>query len=412
MTQNNTKLSSTIDFTKLQQDTVEAIKSGKSLTGKDGVLTPLIKQILEASLEGEMQAHLEECEDHDITNRRNGKSRKQIKTEQGSFELETPRDRDGSFEPQLVKKRQTVLNASLDNKILGLYGLGISYQDITAHLEEMYGLDVSSATISKVTDQLLPVITAWRNRPLESIYTIVFLDAMFFKAREEGKVVTKCIYNILGINQEGQKDILGFYIAESEGAHFWLGVLNDLRARGVEDILIACIDGLNGFPEAIAATFPRTEIQHCVVHQIRHSIKYVASKDRKEFMQDLKLVYQADTLALAENNLLLLDEKWGKKYPMVLKSWQNKWSTLTTYFKYAKEIRKLIYTTNAIEGFHRQVRKYTKTKSAFTSENALIKLVYSAYQRIKEKWHQPLQNWALIISQLDIYFQGRLKIEL
>lgn len=215
-----------------------------------------------------------------------------------------------------------------------------------------------------------------------------------------------------GINQYGHKDILGFYIAESEGAHFWLGVLNDLKARGVEDILIACIDGLTGFPEAIAASFPKTEIQLCVVHQIRHSIKYVARKDQKIFMADLKLVYQADTKDLAEHHLLELDDKWGKQYPMVIKSWQNKWDALSSYFKYSADIRRLIYTTNPIEGFHRQVRKYTKSKGAFTSESALVKLIYSAYLRIKEKWYQPLHNWALTVSQLDIYFEGRLKIEL
>jgi len=401
-----------IDFEKLQRDTIEAIKNGQSLTGKGGVLTPLIKNIIEASLEGEMQAHLDECEMGGQPNRRNGKSRKQVKIDSGTFELETPRDRDGSFEPQLVKKRQTVLNASLDNKILALYGVGMGYQDIAAHLADMYGLDVSHATISKVTDQLIPAITEWRNRPLESVYTVVFLDAMFFKAREEGKVINKAVYNLLGINQYGHKDILGFYLAESEGAHFWLGVLNDLRARGVEDILIACIDGLVGFPEAIAASFPKTEVQLCVVHQIRHSIKYIASKDQKEFMNDLKLVYQADTLDLAESNLMALDEKWAKKYSMVVKSWQTKWESLTTFFKYSKDIRRLIYTTNPIEGFHRQVRKYTKSKSAFTSENALVKLLYCACQKIKQKWDQPLHNWALIISQLDIYFKGRIKVGL
>ncbi len=398
------------DFEKFQQEAIEKLKNGQPLTGEGGILTPMIKQIIEASLEGEIEDHFANSPKE--YNRRNGKSRKLVKSASGSFELETPRDREGSFEPELVKKRQTILNASLDNKVLALYGLGMSHKDISTHLQEMYGVEVSSGLISKITDKLVPVITEWRNRPLESIYTIVFLDAMFFKAREDGKVVTKVLYNILGINQYGHKDILGFYIAESEGAHFWLGVLNDLKARGVEDILIACIDGLSGFPEAISAAFPRTEIQLCVVHQIRHSLKYIASKDQKIFMADLKLVYQADTKDLAEHHLLELDEKWGKKYPMVIRSWQNKWEPLTTYFKYSKDIRRLIYTTNAIEGFHRQVRKYTKSKGAFTSEGALIKLIYCAYQRIREKWNQPMHNWALTISQLDIYFENRLKIEL
>lgn len=400
------------DFEAFRKEAAKKMKAGQSLTGESGILTPLIKQIVEASLEAEIEQHIEECDELGTANRRNGKTRKMVQTGSGPVEVETPRDRAGSFEPEIIKKRQTILNESLDNKIIGLFGLGMSYQDIRNHMQEMYGTEISDGLISKITDKLLPIITEWRNRPLESIYTVVFLDAMFFKARENGKVVTKTIYNILGINQDGHKDILGFYIAESEGAHFWLGILNDLKARGVEDILIACVDGLQGFPEAIQASFPRTEIQLCIVHQIRHSVKYVASKDQKAFMADLKTVYKAETKDLAEQRLLELDEKWGSKYPMVLRSWQNKWEELSTFFKYSAEIRRLIYTTNAIEGFHRQVRKYTKSKGAFTSESALVKLIYSAYQRIRVKWNQPMHNWALVISQLDIYFEGRLKIEL
>jgi putative transposase len=313
---------SPFDFGKFQREAIEKLKNGQSLIGENGILTPLIKQIIEASLEGEMESHLEQCESETISNRRNGRSRKTMKSASGTFELDTPRDRSGTFEPEIVKKRETILNPSLDDKILALYGLGMSHQDICAHLKEMYGVEVSSGLISKITDKLLPIITEWRNRPLESIYTLIFFDAMFFRAREGGKVVTKAVYNILGVNQYGHKDILGFYIAESEGAHFWLGVLNDLKARGVEDILIACIDGLAGFPEAISASFPKTEIQLCVVHQIRQSLKYIASKDQKSFMADLKLVYQADTQNLAEHKLLELDDKWGKKYPMVIRSWQ------------------------------------------------------------------------------------------
>lgn len=400
------------DFEKFQQEAIQKIKSGQSLTGSSGVLTPLIKQIIEASLEAEMDHHMDTCSDTGQTNRRNGKTSKTVQTASGPVDLNTPRDRAGSFEPELVKKRQTVLNESLDNKIIGLFGLGMSYQDIRNHMLEMYGTDVSPALISKITDKLIPEITEWRSRPLDAVYTVIFLDAMFFKAREDGKVVSKAVYNLLGITQEGHKEILGFYIAETEGANFWLGILNELKARGVEDILIACVDGLKGFPEAISSVFPRTEIQLCIVHQIRNSIKYVASKDQKPFMVDLKTVYRAESKDIAEQRLLELDEKWGKKYPMVLRSWQSKWDELSAYFKYSPEIRRLIYTTNPIEGFHRQVRKYTKSKAAFTSETALVKLIYSAYQRIKEKWNQPMHNWALIISQLDICFEGRLNIGL
>jgi transposase-like protein len=400
------------NFADFQKKAIENLKKGQSLTGEGGVLTPLIKQIIEASLEAEIEQYMEDCIDSGIKNRRNGKASKTVQTASGPVNIETPRDRVGTFEPQLVRKRQTVLNESLDDKIIGLFGLGMSYQDIREHMQEMYGTEISQGLLSKITDKLLPAITEWRNRPLESIYTVLFLDAMFFKTREDGKVVTKAIYNLLGINQDGKKDILGFYVSESEGSHFWLGILNDLKARGVEDILIACVDGLKGFPDAIKASFPKTEVQLCVVHQIRHSIKYVASKDQKPFLADLKLVYKAETKDLAEQRLLELDEKWGNRYPMVIRSWQNKWDELSVYFKYSDEIRRLIYTTNAIEGFHRQVRKYTKSKGAFTSENALVKLLYSAYQRIKKKWNQPMHNWALIISQLDIYFEGRLKVEL
>src|SRR5436190_3902058 len=395
-----------------EAEAIARLKSGESLTGKEGILTPLIKQIIEASLEGELEAHLTDPNLSEIANRRNGKMSKLLKTGTESFELETPRDRAGTFEPQIVKKRQTILNESLDNKILSLYALGMSYEAIQEHLAEMYGLEVSAAKISLISDKLMPVITEWRNRPLESVYPIIFLDAMYFKMRVEGKVTSKAFYSVLGINNSGCKEILGLYLSENEGARFWLSVLNDLRARGVEDILIASIDGLKGFPEAILEVFPKTEIQLCVVHQIRNSLKYVASKDQKAFMADLKLVYRASSKDLAEHRLLELDEKWGKKYPAVIKSWQTQWDNLSQYFKYPEELRRIIYTTNIVEGFHRQVRKYTKTKGAFTSENALLKLIYCACQKILEKWSQPVHNWVLIVSQLQIVFDGRLKLQL
>lgn len=389
---------------------IQGMYQGKPLLGNGGLLTSLVKAFTQVALQGEMDAHLSENTLEQGGNRRNGITPKTIQCASGSFELEVPRDRNSSFEPQIVKKRQTILTEELDNKILALYGLGTSYDDISSHLSEIYGVDVSAATISSVTDKLVPMIAEWRARPLEGVYAVVFLDAMFFKVRQDNKVETKVLYNIMGITQGGHKEILGFYSAESEGAHFWLGVLNDLKARGVEDILIACVDGLKGFPEAINASFPKTEVQLCVVHQIRNSLKHVASKSQKEFMVDLKTVYQADTRDLAEYHLLQLDEKWGKKYPMVIKSWQSNWNNLSTYFKYSKEIRKLIYTTNPIEGFHRQVRKYTKTKGSFTSENALFKLVFCAIKQITAKWNMPIPNWGLTISQLDIFFPDRLNL--
>jgi putative transposase len=403
---------SDFNFDEFKQSALHQLKSGQPLIGKDGILTPLIKSLLESTLEGEMDAHLFECRQSGDSNRRNGKTSKLMKTSTGSFDLLTPRDRDGSFEPEIVKKRQTILNESLDNKVLSLYAIGMSYESISEHLAELYGLDVSCAKISLITDKLLPLITEWRNRPLESVYPIVFLDAMHFKVRVEGKVISRAFYTVLATDVEGKKDILGLYLSENEGAHFWLSVLNDLRARGVQDILIASIDGLKGFPEAIAQVFPKTEIQLCVVHQIRTSLKYVVSKDQKAFMADLKPVYRASSKELAEQRLLELDEKWGKKYPAVMRSWQNNWESLSQYFKYPEELRRIIYTTNIVEGFHRQIRKYTKNKGAFTSENALLKLIYSACQKILEKGNQPMHNWALIISQLQIYFDGRINVGL
>lgn len=387
---------------------ISGLYQGKPLLGPKGLLTNLVKDLTQISLQGEMDVHLQENCLEEGNNRRNGISRKMMKTGSGSFELEVPRDRNSSFEPQLIKKRQTTLNDELDNKILALYSLGTGYEGIASHLQEIYGVEVSAATISAVTDRLVPQLTEWRSRELESVYTVVFLDAMFFKVKQENKVVSRAVYNIMGIDQYGRKDILGFYACETEGAHFWLGVLNDLKARGVEDILIACVDGLKGFPEAINSAFPHTEVQLCIVHQIRNSLKFVASKNHKEFMSDLKEVYQATTKDLAEYNLLKLGEKWGAKYPMVISSWNSNWDNLSTYFKYSAEIRKLIYTTNPIEGFHRQVRKYTKTKGAFTSENALFKLLFCAIKQITNKWSMPVQNWALAISQLDIFFPNRL----
>lgn len=398
------------DFTEFQKEAIGKLKAGQSLTGKDGILTPLIKQLIEASLEGELDAHLTECKGEGLPNRRNGKLSKTVKTGTGSFELETSRDRAGTFEPELIKKRQTVLNESLDNKILSLYGLGMSYTAIAEHLADMYGLEVSHAKISQITDKLLPVIEKWRNRPLESIYPVVYLDAIHYKIREDGRVVAKAIYTILGLDREGKKEILGIYLSESEGAKFWLQVLNDIRNRGVDDILIMCVDGLKGFSEAISQVYPNTEIQSCIIHQIRQSIRYVASKDQKEFMVDLKRVYQANAKDEAEISLLQLGEKWGKKYPLVIKSWQNNWEQLSQYFKYPYELRRIVYTTNIIEGLHRQMRKFTKNKGSFTSENALLKLIYCACQKAMEKWNQPIHNWSLIISQLDVYFDGRLKL--
>ena len=368
---------------------LEQLQAGQGLTGKDGVLTPLIKQLTEAALKAELEQHLE---NDDSPNRKNGSSKKTVTSSVGQFELETPRDRDGSFEPQLIKKHQTKLTPEIDQKILGLFSLGTSYRDIRFHIEELYGIEVSEATITAVTDQLIPELKEWQSRSLDAVYPFIWLDAIHYKIKDNGRYVSKAIYTILGLNVEGKKELLGLYLSESEGANYWLSVLTDLHNRGVKDILIASVDGLTGFPEAIASIYPDTEVQLCVVHQIRNSMKYVASKNQKEFMRDLKPVYQAQTKQAAETALEALEAKWGKQYPLVIGSWQRKWENLSVYFKYPDYIRKVIYTTNAIEAVHRQFRKLTKTKGGFPNENSLLKLLYAGILDASKKWTVPVQN--------------------
>lgn len=384
---------------------LKALQDGKSITGSDGVLTPLIKQLTEAALKAELDQHLDQ---EDKPNRKNGYSKKTLKSASGEFELNTPRDRSGTFEPQLVKKHQTHLTDDLERKVLALFALGNSYQDIRSHIADMYDIELSNGTINAVTDKLLPELQAWRERDLDPIYPIVWLDAIHYKIKENGRYVSKAIYTILGLTIEGKKELLGLYLSDQEGAHHWLSVLTDLNNRGVSDILIACVDGLKGFPEAIETIYPNTEIQHCVIHQIRNSMKYVASKNQKAFMADLKCVYRAATLNAAELALDDLDAKWGDKYPMVIQSWRNKWPTLSTYFKYPDYVRKAIYTTNAVEAVHRQFRKLTKTKGGFANENSLLKLLYAGILKASERWTHPVQNWNLTLSQLAIHFAGRL----
>jgi len=399
------------EINQLQIKALDQFKSGKSLFGKDGAFAPMLKRFLESALESEMEAHLD-IEERSVGNKRNGKGKKTIKSSTGSFEIETPQDRQSSFEPQIVKKRETILADNLQDKIIGLYGLGMSFRDISAHIKEIYETDISHTVLSQITDRIIPEVKAWQNRPLESVYCIVWLDAMHYKVRYEGKVEHKALYNILGINAAGMKEVLGMYVSESEGANFWLQVLSDMHNRGLKDILIACTDNLKGFSQAIQSIYTKAEVQSCIVHQIRNSIKYVASKDQKEFMSNLKKVYRAETKDLAEIALENLASKWQGKYPIVIESWQNNWDKLTTYFQYTAPIRKLIYTTNAVEGYHRQIRKVTKTKGAFTSDMALQKLVYLASRNIEKKWTSPLQNWSLTVQQLAIKFGGRLPLDI
>lgn len=388
------------------EDFAEKIRSGKGLSGKDGALTDLVKQITEITLQAELESHLAQ----DLQkNRKNGYTSKTMKTEHGTFELETPRDRNGSFEPQVVKKSQTHLSDEIEKKMLSLFGLGSSYSQITEHIEDIYGVHFSKPAITAATDKLIPMLDKWKKRPLDAIYPFLYLDAIHYKVREDGHYVSKAFYTVLGINLEGRKEILGLYLNESEGAKFWMQVLTDLQNRGVKDILIASVDGLKGFPDAINAVFPDTEVQLCIVHQIRNSLKYVASKNQKQFASELKTVYQAFTKKEAEQALDKMEEKWGKKYPIVFESWRNKWDNLSNYFKYPEEIRRIIYTTNIIESVHRQFRTLTKTKGAFPNDNSLLKLLYAGILNAEKKWTMPIRNWSLTISQLNIFFKERLK---
>ncbi len=322
--------------------------------------------------------------------------------------IETPRDRNGSFEPQILPKRKTVLGEALDHKVISLYSHGMSYADICKHLDELYGLTVSPSTLTSITDSIIEDVKAWQSRPLESVYPFLWLDAIHYKVKEDGCIKTKAIYCILGVNREGIKDLLGLYINETEGARFWLQVLTDLQNRGVKDVLIASIDNLKGFADAIESIFPKTEVQLCVIHQIRNSTKYVAYKDLKEVMKSLKKVYESPTKDLAEIELNELEKTWGKKYPMMVKSWFTNWERLSNYFKYPKEIRKIMYTTNIIESFNSQLRKITKSKRVFSSDMALFKLLYLVHANIKSGWTGSILGWKQTFAQMSILFEERM----
>lgn len=393
-------------------------KTIDDVIGKDGLVQRLIKDVLENILEVEMGEHLGrdkyDCQtdiDQDDRNYRNGYSKKTLRSSFGDVDLDVPRDRKAEFEPQIIKKYETVCN-ELDKKIISLYAKGMSTRDIQAEVEDLYGITLSPSMISKITDKVIATATEWQNRMLDEIYPIVYLDAMYFKVRSNGKIVNKAVYICLGYTLEGYKDILGIWVDEAEGAKFWLSICNDLKNRGVKKILIACMDGLKGFPQAIKTVFPTVDIQTCIVHQIRNSIKYIASKDKKAFMKDLKEVYKATTEELALAQLDNLKEKWGSNYGMVIDSWYNNWNNLDTFFKFSPQIRKLIYTTNVLEGFNRQVRKFTKVRTIFPTDESLNKCVYLATMEIMEKWTQPIHNWGTTLAELSLYFEEQLRDEL
>lgn len=403
-------MSDEFDFESIKNKAIEQLKAGKPLLGKDGAFAPLLESILNAALEGEMDAHLSE-EERMGGNRRNGKMHKQVQTSMGEVTVSTPRDRNSTFEPQFIKKRETILAEGVADRIIGLYALGNSTREISDWMEENLGNRVSAETISAITDRVLPEIKAWKSRMLDPVYPIVWMDAIHYKVTDErGCAVSRAIYNVLGIDKDGRKDLLGMYISKNEGANFWLSVLTDLQNRGVRDILIACVDGLKGFPDAIQSVFPNTAVQLCIVHQIRNSVKYVGSKHQKTFLQDLKRVYAAVSKDAAETEMLNMDEKWGEKYPIVIKSWRDNWERLTEYFQFTSDIRRMIYTTNIVEGYHRQIRKVTKNKGVFPNDIALEKLVYLAYRNIRKKWTMPISNWGAIAQQLAIKFGDRFKL--
>ena len=393
-------------------------KTIDDVIGKNGLVQRLIKDVLENILEVEMGEHLGRDKydrqtdiDQDDRNYRNGYSKKTLRSSFGDVDLDVPRDRKAEFEPQIIKKYETVCN-ELDKKIISLYAKGMSTRDIQAEVEDLYGITLSPSMISKITDKVIATATEWQNRMLDEIYPIVYLDAMYFKVRSNGKIVNKAVYICLGYTLEGYKDILGIWVDEAEGAKFWLSICNDLKNRGVKKILIACMDGLKGLPQAIKTVFPTVDIQTCIVHQIRNSIKYIASKDKKAFMKDLKEVYKATTEELALAQLDNLKEKWGSNYGMVIDSWYNNWNNLDTFFKFSPQIRKLIYTTNVLEGFNRQVRKFTKVRTIFPTDESLNKCVYLATMEIMEKWTQPIHNWGTTLAELSLYFEEQLRDEL
>lgn len=385
------------------------ISDGKSL---ENAIKDLMKSVIEESLEAELDEDLGyskyDFRDKETDNRRNGYSQKTVKSSAGEFDISIPRDREGEFEPQLVKKHQRDVTG-IEDRILSMYAKGMSTRDIQSHMEEIYGIEMSRDMVHRITDKILPVVKEWQNRPLDEVYAIVYLDGMVFNVRQDGQVVKKTAYCILGYNLEGYKEILGIWIGESESAKFWLSVLNELKNRGVKDILIASIDGLSGFENAIATVFPETEVQRCIVHQIRNSAKYVPYKDKKAFCADLKEIYGAPT---EEGGLLALDrfeEKWGKKYQYAVKSWRDNWQSLSTFFKYPQEIRTLIYTTNPIESYNRAAKKVSKTKGSFSTDDALIKILYLVTQDVTKKWNMVHRDWTKIIGQLAIQFEDRLK---
>lgn len=386
-------------------------KSPEEILGEGGVLRQLTKRLVENALEGEMTDHLgyepHAAEGRNTGNSRNGKSEKTIHTETGSVEIEVPRDRAGSFEPKLIPKRRRRLEG-FDDKVLSLYARGMTTREIQGHLKELYGTEVSPALISNVTDSVLKDVEDWQGRPLDAVYPIVYLDALHLKIRTDGLVQTRAVYLALGVNLEGHKQLLGLWIGEKEGSKFWLSILTELKNRGVRDILIACVDGLTGFPDAIASEFPKTEVQLCIVHMVRNSLRYVSWKERKTVARDLRKVYTAPTADAAWSALESFAEKWDARFPNITRSWRERWEQVSPFFAYPPEIRKVIYTTNAIESIQSQLRRVTRQRGAFPTEESVKKVLYLAIDRISQRWRRPIRDWVAALNHFSIVFEDRI----
>lgn len=403
-------------MTNAQQQLIDLMLKEKDIKSTEDIqdaLKEMFSGTLQAMLEAEMSDQLghEKNKKTNGSNRRNGHSKKTVRSDYGESEIKIPRDRNGEFEPQIVNKHQKSVTG-IEDQIIALYAKGMSTRDIQDHLNRIYGIETSPTLISNITNKLMPLVREWQNRPLMSTYAIVFLDAIHYKVKQEGSIVNKAAYVSIGVDLDGHKDVLGIWIGESESAKFWLSVLNELRNRGVNDVLIFSVDNLTGFNEAIGACYPDAEIQKCIIHQIRNSVRYVSYKDVKKITSDLKPIYTAASEEAALQELEEFDHKWGSKYPLVIKSWRKNWAELATFFKYPPEIRKIIYTTNMIESYHRQLRKVTKGKSVFPTDDALLKMLYLATQDITRKWTGRVQNWGRILLQLSIYFPEKVESHL
>lgn len=401
----NTKINAAVDML------IESDSEFANILGKEGLIKQLSKCILERALEAEMQAHLgyDRYERNASENARNGSFKKNLTTENGQLELEVPRDRKGSFEPVIVKKKQTKIEG-LDDKIISLYAKGMSVSDIKIQMQELYGAEISESLISRITDDVIDEVKLWQSRALESVYPIVFFDCLVVKVRQDKRIINKSVYVALGIDLSGRKDVLGLWISDNEGAKFWLNNLTELKNRGLSDILIACTDNLTGMSDAIAAVYPKCAHQLCIVHQIRNSLKFVSYKDRKELAGDLKPIYQAVTEDEAQSALEYFEEKWGKQYPQIAKSWYNNWDNLMIFLQYPEAIRRIIYTTNSIESLNNQLRKVTKNKRVFPSDESVFKTLYLTIEYITRKWSMPIQNWNEAMAHFLIKFEDRIQV--